>query len=187
MHVQTVARADGTHSLGPLLCWFGGDRITRVSCAHPGSHYTDDAGEPYISDGAVMLCQTESGGLMKIRLDLVSNQPGGQRHLLQGTRGTFELDSSGEPARIWLQAEEDSQPSWAPLSSVGLDSPRTLDNAEMLRQFVGACRGECDNPLDVHVACDLTLPGLVSEQSVEEDGRWVAVPDSREWTRQARM
>ena len=57
----------------------------------------------------------------------------------------------------------------------------------MLRQFVGACRGECGNPLDVHAACDLTLPGLVSEQSVEEDGRWVAVPDSREWTRQARM
>ena len=69
----------------------------------------------------------------------------------------------------------------------GLGSPRTLDNAEMLRQFVGACRGECGNPLDVHAACDLTLPGLVSEQSVEEDGRWVAVPDSREWTRQARM
>jgi len=28
---------------------------------------------------------------------------------------------------------------------------------------------------------DMTLPGLVSQQSIQQDGRWLPVPDSREW------
>jgi len=28
---------------------------------------------------------------------------------------------------------------------------------------------------------DMTLPGLVSQQSILEEGRWIDVPDSRQW------
>jgi len=28
---------------------------------------------------------------------------------------------------------------------------------------------------------DMTLPGLVSQQSILQDSAWLSVPDSREW------
>ncbi len=28
---------------------------------------------------------------------------------------------------------------------------------------------------------DMTLPGLISQQSILEDGRWLDVPESRDW------
>jgi len=42
-------------------------------------------------------------------------------------------------------------------------------------------QGKCPNPIDIHAAMDMTLPGLISQQSIKEDGRWIDVPDSREW------
>ena len=33
------------------------------------------------------------------------------------------------------------------------------------------------NPL----AMDMTLPGLVSQQSIAQNGQWLDVPDSRSW------
>ena len=35
--------------------------------------------------------------------------------------------------------------------------------------------------IGIHEAMDMTVPGLVSQQSITEDGRWITVPDSREW------
>ena len=36
-------------------------------------------------------------------------------------------------------------------------------------------------PIDIHAALDMTLPGLISQQSVLENGKWLPVPDSRDW------
>ena len=39
-----------------------------------------------------------------------------------------------------------------------------------------------DEPeIGIHQAMDMTLPGLVSQQSIAEGGRWLDVPDSRDW------
>jgi len=35
--------------------------------------------------------------------------------------------------------------------------------------------------VDIDAAMDMTLPGLVSQQSIAEGGRWLPVPDSRQW------
>jgi hypothetical protein len=32
-------------------------------------------------------------------------------------------------------------------------------------------------------AMELTFPGLVSQESIQRNGEWLPVPDSREWTR----
>jgi hypothetical protein len=47
--------------------------------------------------------------------------------------------------------------------------------------FVRSIRGEIKCPIGVHEAMDITLPGLISQQSIKEGGRWIEVPDSREW------
>ena len=78
---------------------------------------------------------------------------------------------------------------------------RSFDQRQMLADFVAGCRRrsaavsgsethdqEYGNEIggllgDVHRAMDLTLPGLLSEVSAEEESRWVEVPDSRDWVR----
>jgi len=47
--------------------------------------------------------------------------------------------------------------------------------------FLRAARGEVPCPIGVHEAMDMTLPGLVSQQSILQEGAWLGVPDSRAW------
>ena len=54
------------------------------------------------------------------------------------------------------------------------------DYLEVL-DFVKALRGEAPPPVGIHEAMDMTLPGLLSQQSIAEGGRWLEVPDSRLW------
>ena len=54
----------------------------------------------------------------------------------------------------------------------------------MLMDFLAAARGEQPSPLDIHAAMDMTLPGLVSQQSIAQKGAWLDVPDSRAWVGQ---
>jgi hypothetical protein len=35
--------------------------------------------------------------------------------------------------------------------------------------------------LGIDAAMDMTLPGLLSQQSIEQGGTWLDVPDSRDW------
>ena len=66
----------GTHSLGPILQWFQGQRVVAVSCVGSGHHYTQPNGRPYPQeDTVVMMCKMSGGGLVKIRVDLLSNRP----------------------------------------------------------------------------------------------------------------
>jgi len=51
----------------------------------------------------------------------------------------------------------------------------------VIRDFVDAVTGERPTPIDIHAAMDMTLPGLTSQQSIREGGRWIDVPDSRDW------
>ena len=42
--------------------------------------------------------------------------------------------------------------------------------------------GKCPPAVGIDFAMDMTLPGLVSQRSISEGGRWIDVPDSRTWT-----
>ena len=47
--------------------------------------------------------------------------------------------------------------------------------------FVDSVRGLRPSPVGIHEAMDMTLPGLVSRESIEQGSVWLEVPDSREW------
>jgi hypothetical protein len=47
--------------------------------------------------------------------------------------------------------------------------------------FIDAALGKKPPAVGIHEAMDMTLPGLVSQKSILEGGRWVDVPDSRGW------
>ena len=48
-----------------------------------------------------------------------------------------------------------------------------------LRDVGGAL--PCSMWLTDFEALDMTLPGLISQQSIQQDGAWLPVPDSRTW------
>ncbi|MFA6112264.1 MAG: hypothetical protein WDA75_26190, partial [Candidatus Latescibacterota bacterium] len=187
-----------THSLGPVLRWFAGQRVTAVCAMGTGHHYRDPRGDQYeMEDSVTMMCRLSSGGLAQIRVDMLSDRPHQMVHYaLQGTDGCYEsADGFRGPARIWLRSRS-AQPRWEPLEALEEFLPeawqRPPDAAAAaghgggdyweVQDFVAAIREEGEPPIGIDLAMDMTLPGLVSQQSLAQGGTWVAVPDPRNWT-----
>jgi len=189
----------GTHSLGPILQWMPEDRVVSVCCAGSGHHYRDPRGQEYENeDSCVMLCKMQSGGLIKIRIDMLSNRPHAMtNYALQGTDGCYEsARAPGDTNRIWLRSRCADPNAWLDLSALGEeflpqawrnlpDEARSAGHGGgdyfVIADFMDAIRGEKPPAIGIHEAMDMTLPGLVSQQSVLEGGRWLSVPDSRDW------
>ena len=152
-----------------------------------------------------MLCKTERGALIKIRVDMVSDRPHAMtNYQLQGTDGAYE-SSRGGPGdcdKIWLRTLSE-EPRWFALDELWAMEPfaerylpemwRRVDEQALraghgggdyfeVTDFLRAVRGEAPVPIGIHEAMDMTLPGLVSQQSIAHGGRWLDVPDSRDWT-----
>ncbi len=189
----------GTHSLGPLLQWFEGQRAVGVSCAGSGHHYKDPRGDEYENeDSILMLCRLSGGGLVKIRVDMLSDRPHAMtNYAVQGTRGAYEsARAKGEMNRVWIKGVSKEKDSWDGLEEYAEKYlPEYWKNpTEEARKaghgggdyfevvdFVAAIRGKAECPIDIHRAMDMTLPGLVSQESIQAGGVWLDVPDSREW------
>jgi predicted dehydrogenase len=184
-----------THSLGPVLQWFD-DRVVSVTCLGSGHHYRDPRGDEYENeDTTLMLCKTSRGGLIKIRLDMLSERP---HHLtyyaLQGTKGCYEAARGlGDQAKIWL-ANRHRPHEWHPLSELADEfmpemwrhPPEEAVRAGHgggdyfeVRDFVDSILHNSPPPIDVFTALDYTVPGLVSEVSIDRGGAPIPVPDFR--------
>jgi predicted dehydrogenase/GNAT superfamily N-acetyltransferase len=191
-----------THSLGPVLQWMPGARLTEVSCAGAGHHHRDARGEPFIQQSTtITLGRTSRGGLVKLRLDLLSDRPtASTNYALQGTDGAYEsARSARESHRIWLRCRHPSPEHWEDLralepefasaleSEVDPSSPAGHGGSDwrILLYWRDVLLGRRPNELGIHQAMDLTLPGLVSQQSILQRGAWLPVPDSRDWVRPA--
>jgi len=189
----------GTHSLGPVLKWMPGERVTEVCCAGAGRHRVDAEGKDYEQeDTCVMLGKTTNGGLVKIRMDILSDRPHAMaNYVLQGTEGAYEsARAQGEPDRIWLREVHGTPHKWHDLLDLPDEfTPQAwVEHGERAREaghgggdylevldFVEACLGRKPPPIGIHETMDMCLPGLVSQQSIEQGGAWLPVPDSRDW------
>jgi len=189
----------GTHSLGPILQWFAGQRVTQVCCAGSGKHYLDPRNEPYHQDTAVMLCRMSAGGLAKIRVDMVSDRPHAMtNYQLQGTDGCYESARSrlNEVNRIWHRASGKPMDEWTDLEKVWTDylpdswvrfqeaaAKAGHGGGDLLEliDFADAITGDRPCVIGIHEAMDMTLPGLISQQSITQNCAWLDVPDSRLW------
>jgi predicted dehydrogenase len=180
-----------THSLGPLLQWME-DRIVAVSAIGTG-RWTSPVNE--MEDTVTLSARTRKGGLIRMRLDLLSNRPEVWNYYsIQGTQGAYESGRGfGDRERVYVEGRA-ARDEWQPLDAFVKDflparyaaapkgSGHWGSDAFPLLDFVDAIdRGERP-PLDVYRALDMTLPGLVSEQSVALSGAWTAVPDPRTMT-----
>ncbi len=190
-----------THSLGPILQWLGDDRVARVCCEGSGHHYRDPRGAQYENqDSCVLLAKTVRGALIKIRVDMLSNRPHAMtNYQLQGTAGCYESARTrqfGERDKIWLAGLAPDAHTWLDLASLEADylpamwrnpPPEALaaghgggDYFEIM-DFVASIVDAAPCPIGIHEAMDMTLPGLVSQASIQAGGAWLDVPDSRAW------
>ena len=184
-----------THSLGPVLQWFE-DRVCTVSCFGSGHHYEDSEGKQYENEDTIsMICKTTRGGLVEIRVDMLSDRPAlGQYYSLQGTKGCYEAARGlGDQPKIWL-AEHSDQIAWQSLSDFEEQyMPEIWRNPSMealqaghgggdyleVREFVDSIINDTKSPIDIYESLDMTVPGLVSEVSINRDSIPVEVPDFR--------
>lgn len=184
-----------THSVGPLLQWFD-DRIVSVSCSGSGHHV---APEHEIEDTIVMVARTRRGGLLRTRLDMLSSRP----HLMdfysvQGSEGAYEAArSEDDQSRVYIRGRS-AQGRWEPVESYATGflpdrysrAPSAVghwgSDAWPILDFLEAARaGEHPKgvlPIDVYSALDMSLPGIVSETSINQGAGWCAVPDPRKFT-----
>ncbi len=184
-----------THSLGPVLQWFE-DRVCTVSCFGSGHHYEDSGGTQYENEDTIsMICKTTRGGLVEIRVDMLSDRPAlGQYYSLQGTKGCYEAARGlGDQPKIWL-AEHSDQVVWQSLSDFEEQyMPEIWRNPSMealqaghgggdyleVREFVDSIINDTKSPIDIYESLDMTVPGLVSEVSINRESIPVEVPDFR--------
>jgi predicted dehydrogenase len=191
-----------THSLGPCLDWIK-ERPERISAVGTG-RWTDP--EHAMEDTVLLLCKTGSGKLVRIRVDMISKRPHAMtNYTLQGTKGAYE--SARKPGKnywgypnddyvVWLEDYCKDPNTWVPLQQfeaeflpeIWRDPPKEAleaghgggDYFEVM-DFVDALKGLKPAPIGIHEAMDMTLPGLVSQESMRRDGEWLPVPDTRTW------
>ncbi len=186
-----------THSLGPVYQWME-QRVVSVCCAGTGHHYQDPRGDFYENeDSTLMMCRMQKGGLVNIRLDMLSNRPHNLTYYsLQGTRGCYEAARGlGDQPKIWLDSKC-ARLEWMPLAELeeeflpeewlhppkeALESGHWGGDYMEVQDFVRAILAEEEPPIGIHQAMDMTLPGLVSQQSIAQGSVWLPVPDSRQW------
>ncbi len=183
--------------------WFntGGrsDRVVSVCAVGSGHHYRDPRGDEYeMEDSVTMMCRMASGGLVQIRVDMLSDRPHHMVHYaLQGTDGAYESgDGYGAEPKVWLRARGPA-PKWEPLSALeeeflpafwksppeaALQAGHGGGDYWVVQDFIAAIREQAEPPIGIDAAMDMTLPGLMSQQSIAQGSNWSAVPDPRNWT-----
>jgi predicted dehydrogenase len=183
-----------THSLGPCLQWVK-ERPARISCIGTGSR-TDP--EHAMEDTVLLLCKTDSGKLMRVRLDMLSKRPHAMtNYTLQGTKGAYEsARRSGEGNWVWLEDFCKDPTQWVPLDTFADEflpeiwrnpPPEALQSGHgggdyfEVMDFVEAVQCKKPPTVGIHEAMDMTLPGLISQESIRCGGEWLDVPDSRTW------
>jgi predicted dehydrogenase len=180
-----------THCLGPLLQWMD-DRIVALSCVGTG-RWTKPQHD--IEDTVILEARMRKGGLVRMRLDLLSNRP----HLmnfygLQGTRGAYESGRLfGDKPRVYIEGHN-KYDEWLAIEDFTREHlPERYRNppkgsghwgsdAFPLLDFLDAIEQGTKPPLGIYEALEMTLPGIVSEQSIAQSGAWLSVPDPRTLT-----
>ena len=185
-----------THSIGPVMQWFEGDRITEISTFSPGIYNTLGLRQ---DSGTTTMCRTEKGKLLNIRVDCMSPRPHNMdNYQLQGTNGIVQFKQHGEDInRVSFIDEENDSPlhnmKWHKLEEYDMYLPERYRNATeeqlkaghnggdffIVEDFINAIREGRQPDLDVYKACEWTAVGLLSEISVANGGRTMQVPNFR--------
>ncbi|MCL2513047.1 MAG: Gfo/Idh/MocA family oxidoreductase [Oscillospiraceae bacterium] len=188
-----------THSVGPVMQWFanGGDKIKSVISLGSGQNVAKETGLRQ-DDTTITLCRLESGGLVNVRVDCMSNRPHNLSYYsLQGTNGCYEAPRGlGDDHKVWINdgVSDAFSPKWQPLSDYYEKYlPDRFKNATeeqkntghwggdffLVDDFLEAVKTGAKPAIDIYDACEWTAVGLLSEISATNNGREIMMPDFR--------
>ena len=182
-----------THSLGPVMKWFGGDRVDFVVALGSGWHTQPTYRQ---EDTSAALLQMKSGKLIRLRVDCVSNRPHAMaNYTLQGTKGAYESArlNGGDMVYIAKEGGNPDHAQWEPLEHYESYLPDRYRNVSekmratghgggdyyIVQDFLDAVQGKRPPAVDVYEACEWTAAGLLSALSVANRGRAMEMPDFR--------
>ncbi|HHT26915.1 MAG TPA: Gfo/Idh/MocA family oxidoreductase [Firmicutes bacterium] len=185
-----------THSIGPLLQWMQ-DTVEWVCCLGSGHHYKDSKGEIYANeDTTTTLCKLSGGGMLQLRLDMLSNRPHNMAYYsLQGVKGCYEAGRGmGDRAKVWLADFSPDKDTWQPLGDFLEYLPEIRRNPPpeaqgsghggsdywCLRDFIDTIIQGKEPPISVYDAVEWTAVGLCSTASIAKRGTPVDVPKFRD-------
>lgn len=182
-----------THSLGPLMKWFKNDHIKYITCFGSGFHVAPEFRQ---DDTTITLCQLESGKLIKLRLDCMSDRPHNMAYYtVQGTKGCYESPRGfGDDHKIFLRRNGDNhEAKWESLKNYSDYLPERYKTATeevkkaghwggdyfIVEDFVDSILNGKNPYIDVYDACEWTAVGLLSEISVMNGGKIIEMPKFR--------
>jgi len=183
-----------THSLGPVMKWFGDDHIDTVVAMGSGWHARPDLMQ---EDTNVGLLQMKSGKLIRLRVDCMSNRPHSMmNYTLQGTRGVYEspripggdhvvsiLPEGGDPEKMtWEKLENYSQylpQRYKDFLAADRNAGHGGGDYFVVKDFVDAVRGIKEPAVSVYDACEWTAVALLSSLSTANSGKAMTMPDFR--------
>lgn len=191
-----------THCLGPIMKCFGDDHIDEVCCFGAGPHTVPQFRQ---EDTTTTIIRTKKGRLIQLRIDVMSNRPNQNFYfVLQGTKGAIEsprgplgqqdmykaytCDGSIKVSRgikwqdFWsyshlLPENYRNMPPAAQKLAANGDYNSCGGDYYVVQDFVRAVRGEIASPVNVYEACEWSAVALLSEISVENNGRPVKMPN----------
>lgn len=187
-----------THSLGPVMQWFNAvdpkERVKEVLCVGTGIH--TDTEHPH-DDTTILLCKLQSGKLIKVRLDMMSNRPHQMAYYsLQGTTGVYEASRfAGKRGSIWIgEGKDGDHREWKPITEFEEHLPDEWRNPPeaalkaghgggdyfVVRDFIEAIQTGAPPPIDVCTGLEWTAAGLCSQLSLENGGVPIRVPNFRD-------
>lgn len=181
-----------THSLGPVMQCFDDDRIASIASFSSGRH------NPYglrNDDVNQVMCQLESGKLVKVRVDTISPRPHNMAYYqIQGTKGCYEAPRGlGDVAKIAISTDDNPQgnETWRPLTDFNDYLPERFKSGEganaghgggdyyIVADFIDAIDTNTQPELNVYKAAEWTSVALLSQLSTTNGGRVIDVPKFR--------
>jgi len=194
-----------THSLGPVAKWLGinkGDRLVSLVAAETGRaamrYYVEQRfpeGHPArqidfrAGDSTTVLIKTAKEVLIDVRYDVMSARPHPTTvyYTIQGTKAVYDsrIDSvwieGRSKAKAWEPAgpyvEEFDNPLWKEHAEKAQKTGHSGGDYFVIQQFAEAVRKGGPVPVDVYDAAAWSSVMPLSEQSLNEGGKPVEIPD----------
>lgn len=181
------------HCLGPIV-HLTGDRVVKASGVSAGFHKRPEFKDhPGFQDMQVALFQTEGGRVFKIlRSQVAPRYPHMVYYSFYGTKGYIENGRKGgleSDGFTWIDDGTPHAPGRHPAATpthCPMVDPNAPEEAKtgghgtseyyMIREFLDAIEAGARPPIDVIRSMDMTVPGIVANESSLAGGEWRDVP-----------
>ncbi len=175
-----------THSLGPILRITGLRPVKVSGAAVPGTKegWTDG----WRSDYGMEIVRLQNGAIVKsLHGGGCPREPWSPWYVLYGTKGVVENRRWPDYNQITVYTDGDEEPKtyraeFSQLKDLAGGSGHGGGDLFVMFEFLKSVRTNSTPDIDVYMALDMTLPGILAWRSALNGGGFIDVPDMREET-----